>query len=70
MCCVDIFRFIYYYNFISLYMRRQQYNELLKRIPSPTSIPEFNTEGRLIICLVEFRIMDEIEQVINAVLRV
>ena len=51
-------------------MRRQQYNELLKRIPSPTSIPEFNTEGRLIICLVEFRIMDEIEQVINAVLRV
>ena len=45
------------------------YNDMLKSIPAPENIPEFNTKGKLIICLIEYRIMDEIEWVINAMLR-
>ena len=51
-------------------MRIPSYNDVIKRIPSPTYIPKFNTSGKLIICLVEYRIMDEIDYVINAMLRV
>ena len=50
--------------------RQKSYFDLLKSIPSPEKIPEFNIGGKLIICLIEMRIMDEIEQVINAALRV
>ena len=45
-------------------------NHLLKNIPSPENIPCFNKGGKLIICLIEYRIMPEIDWVINAVLRV
>ena len=53
-------------------MRIPSYNKLLKRIPAPdeTNTPVFNTKGRLIITLVEYRVMDEIEWVINAMCRV
>ena len=51
-------------------VRKNMYNDMLKSIPAPENIPEFNTEGKLIICLIEYRIMDEIEWVINAMLRV
>lgn len=51
-------------------MRIPSYTNVLKRIPKPEQIPAFNKEGKLIICLVEYRIMDEIDYVINAMLRV
>lgn len=51
-------------------MRNEIYNHLLSRIPSPENVPCFNTSGKLIICLVEYRIMPEVEWVINAALRV
>lgn len=51
-------------------MRNDIYNHLLKNIPSPENIPCFNKGGKLIICLIEYRIMPEIDWVINAVLRV
>jgi hypothetical protein len=51
-------------------MRIPSYINVLKRIPKPEKTPVFNKEGKLIICLVEYRIMDEIDYVINAMLRV
>ena len=51
-------------------MRIPSYTNVLKRIPKPEKPPIFNKEGQLIICLVEYRIMDEIDYVINAMLRV
>jgi hypothetical protein len=51
-------------------MRIELYNNILKNIPEPIEIPCFNTKGKLIIVLIEYRIMDEIQWVINAALRV
>tara|TARA_E500000331_G_scaffold358545_1_gene426405 strand:+ start:1229 stop:3712 length:2484 start_codon:yes stop_codon:yes gene_type:complete len=50
--------------------RQKSYSDLLKSIPVPEKTPEFNIGGKLIICLIEYRIMEEIEYVINAALRV
>ena len=53
-------------------MRIPSYRTVLKSIPPPDekNPPEFNTGGKLIVALVEYRMMDEIEWVINALLRV
>ena len=51
-------------------MRIPSYTNVLKRIPKPEKIPVFNKGGKLIICLVEYRIMEEIDYVITAMLRV
>ena len=40
-------------------MRIPSYTNVLKRIPKPEKTPVFNKGGKLIICLVEYRIMDE-----------
>ena len=50
--------------------RQGSYLELLKSIPKPAKTPKFNIGGKLIICLIEYRIMEEIELVMNAALRV
>lgn len=49
--------------------RQQTYWDLLKSVPKPQN-PEFNVGGKLLICLIEYRIMEEIELVMNAALRV
>ena len=36
-----------------------EYNNILQKIPVPNNIPIFNTKGRLVIVLLEFRIMPE-----------
>lgn len=53
-------------------MRIPSYLNILKRVPSPDekTPPIFNEGGRLIVVLVEYRIMDEIEYVVNALMRV
>nr|QBK86789.1 MAG: NAD dependent epimerase/dehydratase [Marseillevirus LCMAC103] len=51
-------------------VRAKQYRDLLARIPPPRSPPVFNKGGRLVVCLVEFRVMPEIAWVLNAVCRV
>ena len=51
-------------------MTYNNYLKILENIPKPDFIPEFNLSGKLIIALIEYRIKDEIEYVINAVLRV
>ena len=53
-------------------MRIPSYRNVLKSIPQPDekNPPEFNTNGKLVVALVEYRIMDEIEWVINALMRV
>ena len=51
-------------------MKYSDYLQIIKSIPKPTYIPTFNLNGKLIICLIEYRIMEEIEYVINAVLQV
>ena len=53
-------------------MRIPSYTNVLKRIPQPdkSNPPKFNKGGKLIVVLIEYRIMDEIDWVINALLRV
>lgn len=51
-------------------VRKNIYDEVIKSIPKPENIPVFNTSGRLIIVLIEYRDMPEIDYVINAMLRV
>lgn len=51
-------------------MRYDEYVKIISTIPEPNYKPIFNTKGKLIICLIEYRIMDEIKYVINAMLRV
>ena len=53
-------------------MRIPSYTSVLKRIPQPdkSNPPKFNKGGKLIVVLIEYRIMDEIDWVINALLRV
>ena len=46
------------------------YNEVLKKIPTPQQPPVFKTSGKLNICLIEYRPMNEILYVLNALLRV
>ena len=46
------------------------YYNLIKTIPAPIEHPVFNTEGKLIIALFEFRAIPQIKHVLNAVLRV
>lgn len=46
------------------------YLNTIKKIPKPNKKINFNTKGRLNICLIECRVMDEIEYVLNALLRV
>lgn len=48
--------------------RHREYNNVLKRIKIKRK-PKFNTQGRLCICLIEFRNMIEIDYVIRAVLK-
>ena len=50
--------------------RHKEYNDILSQIPKPTETPEFQYSGKLMVCLVEFRDMPEIDWVINALLRV
>jgi hypothetical protein len=47
-----------------------EYTNLIANIPKPIKTPIFQSSGRLIICLIEFRKLEEIQWVINAVLRV
>ena len=51
-------------------MKYNEYVKIISTIPRPNYRPIFNTKGRLIICLIEYRVMDEIHYVINAMLRV
>ena len=51
-------------------MKYKEYYKLISNIKSPSVVPEFNTKGRLVVCLIEYRIMKEIEYVINALLKV
>lgn len=53
-----------------LHSRKNQFYDVISKIPSIDYIPEFNQEGKLIICMIEFRIMDSIKHVINSVLRI
>jgi len=55
-------------NFNCFNTRHKQYNEILKKIRVKRK-PKFNTQGRLCICLIEFRNMIEIDYVIRAVLK-
>ena len=50
-------------------MRQKLYSDLLKSIPKPEN-PTFNVGGKLVIVLIEYRNMEEIEYVMNAALRV
>jgi len=62
---------IHFYNVqYTIMTRKKQYDEILSKIPAPMKVPEFNTGGKLIISLIEYRIMPEIEWVVNAILRV
>ena len=53
-----------------MHPRLKEVNDLISMIPKPTLPLTFNTSGKLVICLIEFRIMKEIEYVMNAILRV
>ena len=53
-----------------MHPRLVEYTNLIKKIPKPSGDIEFMKEGKLIICLIEFRKQPEIEWVMNAVLRV
>ena len=48
--------------------RHREYNSVLKKMKIKRK-PKFNTQGRLCICLIEFRNMIEIDYVIRAVLK-
>ena len=37
-------------------MKYNDYLNIISKIGLPKDIPEFNTEGKLIICLIEYRI--------------
>ena len=50
--------------------RHEEYYNTLKQIPAPQSDVEFNEGGKLIVCLIEFRIMEEIKYVLYALLQV
>lgn len=49
--------------------RHKAYNEILQKIPSIERDITLNNSGKLIICLIEFRIMAEIKHVIDAIFR-
>ena len=53
-----------------MHPRLLEYTKLLSQIPKPTGSLKFSKSGKLVICLIEFRIQKEIEWVMNAVLRV
>lgn len=46
--------------------RQKSYWDMVKSIPKP-ECPTFNVGGQLLVCLIEYRIMDEIELVMRAV---
>lgn len=48
--------------------RKEEYYELISRIPQHKPTKPFLQNGKLIICLIEFRTMPSIEHVMNAVL--
>tara|TARA_B110000305_G_scaffold161137_1_gene178308 strand:+ start:15735 stop:17657 length:1923 start_codon:yes stop_codon:yes gene_type:complete len=52
--------------------RKQTYFNLIKQIPSPdiNKTISFNNSGKLTVCLIEYRIMEEIKYVLNALLHV
>ena len=50
---------------------KNRYYDLISKIPYPyIDVPVFNTHGKLIIALFEFRVLREIKHVINAILNV
>lgn len=53
-----------------MHPRLLEYTKLLSQIPKPVGSLKFSKKGKLVICLIEFRIQKEIEWVMNAVLRV
>ena len=53
-----------------MHPRLKEVNDLISMIPKPTLPLNFKKDGKLVICLIEFRVMKEIEYVMNAVLRV
>ena len=53
-----------------MHPRLKEITELISKIPSPELPLCFQKEGRLIICLVEFRIQPEIKWVMNAIMRI
>ena len=53
-----------------LHQRKNKFYDVISKIPSIDYIPKFKTEGKLTICMIEFRVMDSIKHVINSVLRV
>ena len=52
--------------------KTHEYYNMVSKIPYPygNDLPIFNTQGKLIIALFEFRPLEEIHSVINAVLQV
>ena len=57
-----------YMNLACFNTRHKEYNNVLKKIKIKRK-PRFNTEGRLCICLIEFRNMIEVDYVMRAVFK-
>ena len=51
-------------------MEYKTYYNIISKIKCPDKIFNFNKGGKLIICLIEFRLLKEIEFVINAILHI
>ena len=49
--------------------RQKNYNEILMKLKIDDSVQEFQKKGKLIICLIEFRPLQEIECVMAAILK-
>jgi hypothetical protein len=47
-----------------------EYTNLLSHIPTPNKSPIFQSSGKLLICLIEFRELHEIQWVMNAIVKV
>ena len=51
-----------------MHPRLKEVNDLISMIPKPTLPLNFKMDGKLVICLIEFRVMKEIEYVMNVYL--
>ena len=57
-------------NHKKLHKREKEYYETISKIPNIDFIPKFNIKGKLIFCLIEFRILESIKHVINSILKI
>tara|TARA_Y100001978_G_C23603429_1_gene389910 strand:- start:124 stop:957 length:834 start_codon:yes stop_codon:yes gene_type:complete len=55
---------------IDLIRRRMDYYTIVKQIQSNIKNIKFNNGGKLVVCIVEFREMEEIINVVNCILRI